>query len=85
MEAPKQSVTLSPEQIGELSQKLSGLRHDTNNHLSLILAAVELIRRRPETALRMWNTLAEQPPKISEAIARFTREMEETFHIPPRN
>ena len=85
MELPRQSVTLSPEQIAELSQKLAKLRHDTNNHLSLMLAAAELIRRRPETAARMWASLAEQPPKITEVIARFICEMEETLHVPPRN
>ena len=49
MSLPSEPVTLSVEQIGELKQKLSDLRHDVNNNISLMLSAVEMIRRRPET------------------------------------
>ena len=62
---PNEPVTLSAEQIHELNQKLADLRHDVNNGLSLMTAAVELIQRRPENAGNMWNTLIEQPRKIT--------------------
>jgi hypothetical protein len=81
MGLPTEPVTLNVEQLEALSKKLSGLRHDVNNSLSLITAAVELARRRPETAERMLNSLPDQPLKIAEAIARFSRELETALHI----
>ena len=81
MPLPNESVTLSVEQIHALNQKLTDLRHDANNSLSLMVAAVELIQHRPETAGHMWNTLLEQPAKISGTIAQFSREFESALRI----
>ena len=81
MSLPTEPVTLSVEQIGVLNQKLADLRHDINNHVSVMLASTELLRRRPETAERMLAGLAEQPPKIIETITQFSRELEAAFHI----
>ena len=64
MALPQNPVTLTPEQIGELNEKLSKTRHDVNNCLSLIVAAIELTRRKPELAARMTDTIAQQPDKI---------------------
>ena len=55
MPLPNQPVTLNVEQIGELNKKLATLRHDVNNNLALVVAAAEIIRRKPESAERMWN------------------------------
>ena len=81
MAKPTEPVSLSLEQIGELNQKLSELRHDLNNNLSLIAATAELIRRRPENTEHMWNTLAEQPRKIAEVVSQFSRELETALKI----
>ena len=81
MVQPTKPVTLSMEQIGELSEKLSTLRHDLNNSLSLIAATVALIRRRPAVAEQTWNTLAEQPRKISQSFSEFSRDLEAALHI----
>lgn len=81
MGLPNNPVTLTPEQIAELNKRLSALRHDVNNHLSLIVAAVELIKYNPEVANRMSGTLAEQPPKISEELSRFSIDFEKAFGI----
>jgi hypothetical protein len=81
MPLPSQPVTVSVEQIADLNQKLSTLRHDVNNNLALVIAASELIRRKPESAERMWNGLVEKPHKISEAIAQFSRELEAALGI----
>jgi hypothetical protein len=78
---PTEPVVLSVEQISELNQKLTTLRHDLNNSLSLIAATAELIRRRPATADHMWKTLHDQPRKITDAIALFSREVEAMLHI----
>lgn len=81
MRMPSQPVNLSVEEIQDLNHKLSTLRHDINNHLSLIMAATELLRHKPQMAERMMETLIEQPPKITEAMAKFSHEFEHTFGI----
>ena len=81
MTLPNAPVTLTTEQVAQLSKSLASLRHDINNHLSLIVAAAELIRYNPEVATRMSATLAEQPPRISEELARFSAEIEKAFGI----
>lgn len=81
MALPINPVTLSVEQINELNQKLSELRHDVNNNLSLIMATVELIRRRPESANRLLGALDEQPRKVVESVSQFSRHLEALLHI----
>lgn len=81
MTLPSQPVTLTVDQIDELNRKLSNMRHDINNNLALILAATELVRHKPHTLERMMGTLAEQPPKVTAAIAKFSAEFEKSFGI----
>jgi cob(I)alamin adenosyltransferase len=81
MGLPSQPVTLTVEQLEELNKKLSTMRHDINNNLSLIMAAVELIRYKPQMAERMMVTLSEQPPKITESLKKFSSEFEQTLGI----
>lgn len=76
MPASDQPITLGPDVIRDLAQRLSDLRHNTNNHLSLIIAAVELIKRKPEAALRMVEAIADQPGKITEEMNRFSDHLE---------
>ena len=78
---PNCPVTLNVEQIGELNNKLATLRHDVNNNLALIIAAVEIIRRKPEAAERMWSGLTDKPHCIAESIAQFSRELEKALNI----
>jgi hypothetical protein len=81
MPLPSQPVTLTAEQIAELNRKLSNMRHDINNQLSLIMAAVELTRYKPQVGERMMATLVEQPPKIAAALTKFSNEFEMTLGI----
>ncbi|HSY75111.1 MAG TPA: hypothetical protein VK810_06555 [Dongiaceae bacterium] len=74
-------VTLTAEQIAGLNKKLADLRHSVNNNLSLIIAASEIIRLKPESAEKMWAGLAEQPQKIAETVAQFSSELEKTLCI----
>ncbi len=81
MTLPTQPVTLSVEQIAELNRHLSNMRHDINNQLSLVLAATELIRAKPQMIERMTATLAEQPPKITASLVKFSNEFEKILSI----
>ncbi len=81
MALPSKPVTLTAAEIEELNKQLSNMRHDINNNLSLIVAAVELIRHKPQMAERMMATLGEQPARITASIARFSAEFERIFGI----
>lgn len=81
MAMPQTPVTLTPEQVTELNDKLATTRHDINNNLSLIVAAVELLRRKPELAPRMIESISQQPDKIIAQMRSFTAEFEQTLGI----
>jgi hypothetical protein len=81
MGLPTEPVTLSVAQIDELNQKLSSMRHNVNNHLALLVAALELIRRKPDLAMKMVDSMAQQPDKMNEEIQRFSAEFENAFGI----
>lgn len=74
-------VSLNADQAAALNSELSKMRHDINNHLSLMMAAVELIRRKPEAAERMASTLTEQPMKIGDSMKKFSAEFERALGI----
>jgi hypothetical protein len=81
MALPQQAVTLSPEQIAELNQKLSKMRHDINNNLAMMLAAAELAKLKPELATKMLDRVIEQPAKITEQIKEFSGSFEKSLGI----
>ena len=81
MELSSQPVTLTPKQIGELNEKLSNLRHDINNNLSLMTVATELVRYKPQMLERMLTTITQQCPQITESIAKFSAEFEKALGI----
>ena len=83
MGLPSEPVLLTPEQVAALSRKLSELRHNVNNNLALMVAALELIRRKPESVPRMITNLTDQPQKIVEEIKKFAEELEKTLKITP--
>ncbi|MGD1085402.1 MAG: hypothetical protein ABSA47_11730 [Verrucomicrobiota bacterium] len=57
------------------------MRHEINNQLAMVVAALELIRFRPEMRDKMLDTITQQPPKILAEVARFSAEFEQTFGI----
>ena len=81
MGLPRQTVPLSPEQVADLNRNFADLCHNVNNHLALMVAALELIRRKPEMIDRMVNNLTEQPQKILEEIKHFSEEFEKALRI----
>jgi aspartokinase len=81
MPLPSQPVTLTVKQIAALNKQLSSMRHDINNDLAIIVAAVELIRHKPGSAERMMAPLAEQPSKIADSLRKFSAELERNLGI----
>jgi len=81
MGLPSQPVTLSVEQIDELNKKLAFMRHDVNNHVSLMMAAIELIQYKPDMLEKMLQSLMDQMPKITGCVGNFSGEFEKTLGI----
>jgi hypothetical protein len=81
MGIPQTPATLSPEQVAELNKKLSHMRHEINNQLAMVVAALELIRFRPEMSEKMIDTISRQPPRILADVAKFSAEFEQAFGI----
>lgn len=81
MGLPTTPVTLSAEQVGELNQKLSHMRHNVNNNLALMVAALELLRRKPDTAMKMADAISGQTNKMIDEIRIFSDEFEKAFGI----
>jgi len=81
MGRPTEPVILSVEQIEDLSKKLSSFKHDINNHLALITAAVELIKVSPDSVERMTQTLSQQPAKITADVGSFSNALEQALGL----
>ena len=81
MVLPTVPVTLSVQQIENLSQHFSFFRHDVNNSTGLIGAAAELMRYSPDAAKRWSLTLIEQPPRIAGKTREFIGEVERVLTI----
>ena len=76
MSVPQTPVAVAPEQIAELNRKLSVMRHNVNNHLALVLAASELIKRKPELAQRLIENIVQQPERINLELRGFSEAFE---------
>ncbi len=61
------------------------MRHEVNNHLSLMVASMEMARFRPELRERHDDHAAEQMPKIQEEMARFTADFEQALGFSDEN
>ena len=81
MGLPAEPVTLSVSQVADLNQKLSDMRHNVNNNLALMVAALELMRRKPDTCLKMADSIAAQTNKMIEEIKVFSDQFEKAFGI----
>jgi hypothetical protein len=85
MAAPTMPITITPEQLQELNQHLSHMRHEINNQLSLVVAALELMRFKPDLRDRMLATAGQQPPRITAELAKFSAEFERIFGLTQEN
>ena len=81
MALPTQPVTLSVDEIKDLDEKLGRMRHDVAGYLSVVVAATELIRMKPERAPEMIAMISGQPQKITEAVVSFTNQFKKILGI----
>jgi hypothetical protein len=78
---PSAPITLTPEQLKELSKKLSLMRHEINNQLSLVVAALELMRFKPDMREKLFDTINQQPPKIAAEMVKFSDEFDRALGL----
>jgi len=81
MVLPDQPVALSPQQIASLLEKLSVMRHNINNHLGLIIAASELMQRKPDALPRLLPNIIQQPERVVAEMRAFTEELESLLGV----
>lgn len=81
MGLPSQPVTLTADEIAALNDKLATVRHDINNHLSLMMATVEMMRLKPQSAEQFIEKMMAQPTRITAAMAAFSAEFERALGI----
>lgn len=66
-------VQLTQHEIEEIGRRLSRLRHNVNNHLSLVIAGLEVMEHRPEMTEKVRATMREQPELISSEVSHFSQ------------
>jgi hypothetical protein len=79
MPNPEGPATLSAEQVKALTQGLSHMRHQINNHLSLIMASAELLKMKPDMAEKLTKSIVDQPVKITQELAHFSHTLDKTL------
>jgi hypothetical protein len=77
----RQSHVLTPQQLSELNQRLSCLCHNVNNHLSLIMAATDLIQRKPEATDRALEAMRVPPEEIARELRCFCSDLEQILGL----
>ena len=78
---PTEPVVLTTQQIAELNEHLAKVRHDINNKLAVLVAAMDLVRYKPESAEKYLASIHEQPVSISESLRAFSTEFEKALRI----
>ena len=81
MALPDKPIVLAPDQIDELNKKLSTMRHNVNNYLALVVAASELLKRKPDLAPRMLENIMQQPERVIAEMRAFTNDFETALGI----
>ena len=79
MPTPEGPVNLTVDQVKALTSGLSHMRHQINNHLSLIMASAELLKMKPDMAEKLTKSIVDQPTKITQEIAHFSQTVEKTL------
>lgn len=82
MDAPSQILTLTAEEVSALKDELRVARHNINNSLSLIIAAAELVKLKPDAASRLVDQILAQPDRIMLELSQFGKNFEASLRLP---
>ncbi len=69
-------VTLRADEAASILAGLRTARHNVNNCLSLVIAAAELVKLKPQDAQRLADQILEQPDRIMAELRGFSAELE---------
>lgn len=81
MEFPKEPVTLTPSELAQILEHHKTARHNVNNALSMIIAAAELVKLKPDAAERYSDKILEQPDRIIMELKSFGDELEKRLRV----
>jgi len=81
VESPGQPLTLTVEEVQALQKRLADVRHNINNHLALIVAASELLARKPDAAIRVTAALKDPPDRIADELRQFQSDFEKALRL----
>jgi len=80
--ADKENTDDVPFSAEQARGHIKTLRHNVNNSLLLITSAAELIKLKPESAVRYADQILEQQDSIVREFREFGRKMEKNLGIP---
>lgn len=74
-------LVLSGDEVRLLNEELSKMRHDINNNLTVLVAAIDLIRYKPDSLEKWLTSIKEQPSHINDSIRAFSGRFEQILGI----
>ena len=76
------AVTISREELVQLQQKFSEIKHSINNALAVMMALSEMSQRRPDYAEKLTSTVLTKAPQIVSSLQEFTQALNEKAGAP---
>ena len=71
------AVSISKEELVQLQQKFSEIKHSINNALAVMMALSEMSQRRPDYAEKLASTVLTKAPQIVSSLQEFTQALNE--------
>lgn len=71
------SSSISQEDVVQLQQKFSEIKHSINNALAVMMALSEMSQRRPDYSEKLATTVLAKAPQIVSSLQEFTQALNE--------
>ena len=75
--------TITHEELVQLQQKFSEIKHGINNALAVMMALSEMSQRRPDYAEKLASTVLTKAPQIVSSLQEFTALLNEKAGVKP--
>jgi hypothetical protein len=70
-------ATIPREELAQLQQKFSEIKHSINNALAVMMALSEMSQRRPDYSEKLATTVLAKAPQIVSSLQEFTQALNE--------
>jgi hypothetical protein len=67
------ATSISREELAQLQQKFSEIKHSINNALAVMMALSEMSQRRPDYSEKLASTVLTKAPQIVSSLQEFTQ------------